>query len=127
MLHYQFVVLDVVLYAQYSTRIVKQKQLLDRCIREIGSIWDIECRYAGFGTLGLYRVKNGNEELVAINDRFSRLYRGRKMQSISYRIEITAENEDVYYICYSELRGHGKLSSRKFHLLENGKCLMIHC
>ena len=126
-LHCQFVVLDVVLYAQYSTRIVKQKQLQDRCIREIVSIWKIECRSTGFGTLRLYRMKNGTEELIAVNDMFSRLYRGRKAQRISYRIENVTKNEEGYYICYYELRGHGKLSSRKFHLLESGKSLMIHC
>ena len=111
-----FFVLGVLLHANYITNTVKERQLNNTCIREPVQMWGIDCSTNGFGTLELYRVKNGTVRIVPNNISYSFSVQGHRMHNFVYDIETVTESEDVYYICHLDLTGHGTLYSKKFHL-----------
>ena len=115
-------VLDVELVIQ---KIQKSTEVStkDSCNRKLVEKLRISCYTSGSGTLGLYRMKNGNWEAVkrvrARND-FSIAPRCVST-GVAYHIgEVTKEHEG-YYVCYFDTLNYERVPSKQFYLQVEGK------
>ena len=105
----------------FSVSISGEREQKEKCSRKTADERQIICKATGHGKLGLYRLKNRTGELITRVRNESGFEGGHVVQKVFYKIEDATKKDEGDYICYFDTGDHGRLSSKKFHLLVDGK------